>query len=272
MKNIRKLLIVAAVLASLTLAAVPAAAAEGGSTWKDKVSDLWQTTKAKAPGVWEATKEKTDELYETAKEKLPEAASKAKDGLENAQEAFSSWNQSQQDQFWDWAYDMAGGGSQAAALGTDPGENANPPTSDSQGDGTDSDTAQSSGSDLAPPQSDNTTGDTDQDASSGEYTPNPTPDQLPDSSAVHPGYDDPEPFEAVEDLPATDSPAVIEQGDDYVVIDGERYEKVAESDKTWQESVKEVILVVATPITAAIAVVVLILIYLHNHRNDDTGL
>lgn len=240
----RKLLILVTTLAVLTM---PAAAVESKPSVGDRLADLWQTAqdkapdvadkagqfyesaKEKAPGTWDAAKDKAGEIYQSAKDKAPEVIDKAKDSLHDAQDAISSWNQDQQDQFWQWTEQM-----QSGSKTTTPPTDANTPPTDT----TSSDEQTNSSPTNSP----------------AETAPNDTPANIPpippqpdDGQAPPLNLDDPA-LETQKDPTNSDLYAHrpdqtnadesqpyeprLEKGDGYVVVDGERYEKIADDEES----------------------------------------
>ncbi len=161
----------------------------------DKASDLYDTAKEKAPEVIDQTKAAASDAINYAKEKAPEVISQAKDGLQNAGEQFSDFRADQQDQFEQWFngqvyYYQPEGEAQTSADPTI----SNP---------ADTGTGSSAPTTTMPSANPNDPATTDQQAGTADAN-QPVNSDTNDSTPIYHS---------------------VEQGDDYVIVDGERYEK-----------------------------------------------
>lgn len=137
--------------------------------------------------------EKAGELYDSAKEAAPGLIDKAKDGISDAQNQFSEWNAGQQDQFRDWFEEQTGVKSDSSSTTQQDAPVGTPPTTDNRSEGV-----------VAPPA---------QEPSAPQSTLAPEP---PTTS----------------EPPAPEAPGYTFSDDGQtVVIDGEEYVKLDESDK-----------------------------------------
>lgn len=267
----RKMLILAATLAILT---VPVAAAESEPSLGDRISDLWQTAQDKAPGVWDAAKDKGSELYHSAKEKVPEVIDKAKDGLHDAKDAFSNWNQGQQDEFWQRIEDMQSGGATSAPPSSTDASQSTVQTIDGP-----STTDQPNQPVVTPPPS----------TPANEPADVPPVVTLPEDGQA-PGNNSEDPALKSEYSDALENPTIyyfnpnpdattgttpdqsingeiqsLEQGDGYVIVNGERYEKAEEGEPS-ESSPVLILLAGILAIAACLTLAGMMLRYWSNHK------